>query len=160
MQLTQGHIASQESRQEFLDCIPPGYKCARAHTHTHRATHLKGLCLPAPNLDQAKQKRIVNILQCQIKPKGAQCTATRVKEEEAAGRFWQQKTCFCKTNEIQGKPQTCTRGPGSHRRLLPCYEDAHASTFVDVLLFDHDFGTVITVSSSRFPGNRCSRGKG
>lgn len=57
----------------------------------------------------------------------------RVKEEEAAGKFRQQKLVFAK----QMKPKE------SHR--------------LEVLLFDHDFGTVITVSSSSFPGNRCSR---
>lgn len=48
-------------------------------------------------------------------------------------------------------------GPGSHRPLLPCSEEAHAAVFVEVLLFDHDFGTVVTVTSSSFPGNRCLR---
>lgn len=47
------------------------------------------------------------LLQCQIKSKGSWCTAVRVKEEEAAGKFWQQKLVFAK----QMKPKESHRLP-------------------------------------------------
>ena len=102
------------------------------YTHTHRATHLKGLCLLAPTVEQAKQKRIATTLQCQIKPKGAQCTAMRVKEEEAAGKFWQQRLVFAKQMKLQ-EVWTCSVvweqvvpdltglfSPAMRKPMLPC----------------------------------------
>lgn len=99
VQLRQGHRAGQESRQQLLGCIRPVYK----QGHTHRATHLKGLYLPATNVEQAKQKRIAAV------PDKVKRFMMHSREGKRRGSSWEvlaTETCFHKTNETQGKPQT------------------------------------------------------
>ena len=130
------------------------------HIHT-QSNSLKRSVSPGPHCGTSKAKE--NCDHSAVPDKAKRCTV-HSHEGKRRGSSWEvlaTETCFCKTNETPGSLdlQCCVGagGPRSHRPLLPCYEEARVSMFVEVLLFDHALGTVITVSSSSFPGDTCSR---
>lgn len=155
------HKATQPVRSPDKNSSTAFPQDINVHTHAENNS-LKRSVSPSPKCGTSKARENRN--HSAVPDKAKRCRV-RSHEGERRGSSWEvlaTETCFCKTNETQGKPQTCSvvweqvvldlTGLCS-----PAMEETHAAAFVEVLLFDHDFGTVITVSSSSFPGNRRSR---